>query len=225
MMIISTKKIVSLLLTSVILILTGCSLLSSSSETDRPYDSNFGSAKEWAEYWCGSCEQLDMRREDRDADDYYDYVEYYTMKDSEYGFTYTVTALYKRYGSIFNKPKADYSCYDFDKYYMQEFMRATDFSPIADKYDLSIDINDEDNSIYLPGITMWTDLELTDEEAGEILTFTYYRLEEFDQRRHFTMNEYCTSVGVQLHCAPTQDQREAGIPHNGWSRMYGYVAQ
>ena len=217
------KKLFNLLLMSVILAMTGCTLLSDITATDRPYDSCFNSAKEWAEYWCGPCEQLDMRREDCDADDYYEYIEYYTMEDSEYGFTYTVNAYYRTYGSSLNRPKADYSCYDFDKYYMQEFIRATDFSPVADKYDLSIEINDDDNGIYLPRITLETDLELTDEEAGEILTFTYYRLEEFDQRRHFTMNEYCTSVGIHLYCAPTQEQREAGIPHNGWSRTYGYV--
>ena len=217
------KKLVSWLLISVILVMTGCALSSNSSETDRPYDSNFASAKEWAEYWCGPCEQLDMRREDCDPDDYYEYVEYYTMEDSEYGFTYTVNAYYRTYGSFLNKPKAEYSCYDFDKCYMQEFMRETDYSPIVDKYDLTIDIHDDGNGLYLARITLETELELTDEDAEEILTFTYNKLEEFDQRRHFTMNKYCTSVGVHLYCAPTEEQQEAGIPHNGWLKTYGYV--
>ena len=120
------KKKISALLIAGILVITGCSFTgSNSSETDRPYDSYFKDAKEWAEFWCGPCEQIDKRKEDCDDNDYYDYIEYYTMKDYEFGFTYTVNACWKRYGSILNKPKAEYYCDDFDKPYMQEFVKAT----------------------------------------------------------------------------------------------------
>ena len=214
-----TRKIISLLLISIMFVLAGCS-----SGTDRPYDSSFGSAKEWAEYWCGPCEQTDMRKEDRGDGDYYDYAEYYTMRDLQYGFTYTVNALYRKYGSSLNKPSANYSCADFDEPYMKEFIKTADLSPVADKYQLTTDINATGEVYYVPMLEFETDLELTDEQANEILTFSYEKLEEFDQRRHFTKNENSSAVKVCLFYAPTEEQKASGIPHNSKSRTYGYTA-
>ena len=220
------KKKISALLIAGILVITGCSFTgSNSSETDRPYDSYFKDAKEWAEFWCGPCEQIDKRKEDCDDNDYYDYIEYYTMKDSEFGFTYTVNAYWKRYGSILNKPKAEYYCNDFDKPYMQEFIKATDFSPITDKYGLTVDIKDDGNGYYIATLILQTDRDLTEEEAGEIFTFVYFKLQDFDSRNHFTKNEYCTSVYIHVRSAPTEEQKELGHQFNDWSRIYGYVGE
>ena len=49
------RKITIVLLASVLFMFTACALASK----ERPYDSSFANAKEFAEYWCGPCEEIE----------------------------------------------------------------------------------------------------------------------------------------------------------------------
>ncbi len=124
------SKIISLLLASVLFIFSGCA----STSKEHPYDSSFANAKEFAEYWCGPCEEIESYTVTAgDAE-----VLIHRFTDTEFGFTYTVEERYHEYSNK-SKPVASYYCRDFDYYYLKEFLNRTDLSPVTDKYDITIE--------------------------------------------------------------------------------------
>ena len=224
------RKQVAALLTTVALALTGCSLPgTSTAETDRPYDSNFETAKDFAEYWCGPCEEVDVytvQAAGNGSD-----IEVHVLKDNEYGFEYTVNKYYAEYnGKKYNTPT--YICHDFDYYYLQEFLNATDYSELADKYDLTIELEELRPSAtegvydtYFSTINIYSDQQLTDAQLDAIFDFTYDALQEFDVRKHFTKNEYCNRVCISIYCAPTEEEAANGYVYGGDMAYYGYAAE
>ena len=76
------SKIISLLLASVLFMFTACALASK----ERPYDSSFANAKEFAEYWCGPCEEIESYTVIAGNAE----VIIHKFTDTEFGFTYTV---------------------------------------------------------------------------------------------------------------------------------------
>ena len=185
------SKIISLLLASVLFIFSGCA----STSKEHPYDSSFANAKEFAEYWCGPCEEIESYTVTAgDAE-----VLIHKFTDTEFGFTYTVEERYHEYSNKSN-PVASYYCRDFDYYYLKEFLNRTDLSPVTDKYDIS----------------------LTDAEGSEVMEFVYNALDSFDTRDHFTKDPNCTSVSYALYCAPREEEAAVGTPHHMFSGRYGY---
>ena len=80
------SKIIFVLLASVLFMFTACALASK----ERPYDSSFANAKEFAEYWCGPCEEIESYTVTAgDAE-----VLIHKFTDTEFGFTYTVEERY-----------------------------------------------------------------------------------------------------------------------------------
>lgn len=214
------SKIISLLLASVLFIFSGCA----STSKEHPYDSSFANAKEFAEYWCGPCEEIDSYTVTAgDAE-----VLIHKFTDTEFGFTYTVEERYHEYSNK-SKPVASYYCRDFDYYYLKEFLNRTDLSPVTDKYDITIEQdelietkNKDIYNIYFNGISMWTDRSLTDAEGSEVMEFVYNALDSFDTRDHFTKDPNCTSVSYALYCAPREEEAAVGTPHHMFSGRYGY---
>ena len=223
------KKALSVLLVFTMLATSGCNLLKgigSSHKGERPYGSLYDDAEDWATYWCGPCRQLDMKTVPGDPHD----IEIYTMKDKEYGFEYQVEAMYFDYATS-SRPEPSYTYGNFDYEYLKVFMEETDFSELIEKYDLTVEIEEitlsQDgefyNAFYTPTINFNTELELDEDEIQEILSFTYYALQKFDEEReHFTRNDYCKTVYFQVYCAPNERERELGRVRGGDHGIFGY---
>ena len=218
------NRIISALLISVISIFSGCSLFGGSNN-DRPYDSNFATAKEFAQYWCGSCEEVDSYTVTAGDEE----ILIHKFTDSEFGFTYTVEETSKQYANK-SKPTVSYYCRDFDYYYLKEFLARTDLSSITDQYDITIEQdeliesqNKDIYNIYIARFAMWTDRDLTDAEGSEIMQFVYNALDSFDSRDHFTKDPNCTVAFFDLYCAPREEEEAVGTPHHLFAGRYGYT--
>ena len=214
------SKIIFVLLASVLFMFTACAL----SSKERPYDSSFANAKEFAEYWCGPCEEIESYTVIAGNAE----VIIHKFTDTEFGFTYTVEERYHEYSNK-SKPVASYYCRDFDYYYLKEFLSRTDLSQVTNKYDITIEQdelietkNKDIYNIYFNGISMWTDRSLTDAEGSEVMEFVYNALDSFDTRDHFTKDPNCTSVSYALYCAPREEEAAVGTPHHMFSGRYGY---
>ena len=123
------KKVLPALFAMMLLGMAGCALAKSvgaGQKGERPYGSLYNDAKDWATYWCGPCEQIEVEVVPDEPHD----VEYYTMKDQEYGFLYQVSTRYLDY-STSRKPEPSYSYGDFDYRLLLVFLEETDFSILS----------------------------------------------------------------------------------------------
>ena len=216
-------KIITIFLASVMLLLNGCGS-KSVSVTDRPYDTNFATAKEFAEFWCGPCDATESHTLTIDDDD----ILIHKFTDSDYGFTYTVEERYTKYSNK-SKPVVSYYCRDFDYYYLKAFLDKTDLSEITDKYEITIkqdelieSKNKDIYNIYIARFSMWTEKEISDLEGNRIMETVYNALDAFDSRDHFTKDPDCTALFFELYCAPREEEAAVGTPHHIFSGRYGY---
>ena len=186
---------------------------------------DYDTAKEYAEDWCGPCKELDVVTvEGVDGDE----IEIHYMKDKEFGFTYQVEVTDRKY-STSRKPYPSYVCPDFDYHYIMAFLDEDYLSDVVQKYELTIEV-DEPREAYTEGllvaeyatIDFYTELELTQDEIDDILGTTYYGLEDFDERKHFTKNEYSHCVFFHVYCAPSERDKELGRKYGGGNGKYGF---
>lgn len=222
------KKVPLILFALMLFGLAGC-VYAKSANGDKgklPYGSLYDDAKDWATYWCGPCEQISVQVVPDEPHD----KEYYVMKDLEYGFEYQVSALYIDY-AYSSKPEPSYSYGDFDYRLLQVFLDGTDFSDLIDQYDLTVEIEEIRRGadqilydpFYSPKINFRTERELSDEEVNDILGFTYYALQKFDEPRgHFSRNEYCKTVYFYVWCAPSEKDKSLGRKYGGSHGVFGY---
>ena len=217
----SKIKKISALISASMLVFSGCFPMKSN---NRTYDSDFSSAKEYAEYWCGPCEEIDSHSFTLDGDE----ITIHTLTDSEYGFTYTVREEIKQ-NSGKRKQNVSYACEDFDYYYVKEFLNQTDLSSVTDKYDINIEINELKPGAtegyyftYVPTIKLSTKVAITDEEGNEIMQFIYDSIQSFDSRKRFTKDSRSTSVFFDLYSAPTDEDKNAGKENHSLHGKYGY---
>ena len=216
------KRLLSTLLTSSLLLFSGCSVGKFSG--DRPYDSKFATAEDFADYWCGPCEEVSSNVITTGSSE----VTIHRIKDTELDFIYTVEERSEQ-SSNRKKTYISYTCHDFDYYYLRAFLNRTDFSSITDKYDITFGIDDLiptiNEGIYYPyvaRIVINTDSLLTDNDGNEIIRFFYNALDEFDNRNHFTKDPNCTSTWIELFSAPNEEEISSGIPHHSYKVIYGY---
>ena len=225
------KKIVSVLLTLTLLASTGCSLsklAGAGQKGDNPAGGIYDDAHEWATYWCGPCKQVDMDTVPNEPHD----IELYTMKDKELGFKYQVSAMYMDYATSLT-PEPSYSYGNFDYEYMQVFLDETDFSEIVDKYDLTIELEEiefgHDGETYDPfynaTVNFNTERQLDEDEMHEILEFAYDALRDFDEREHFSRNQYCKEAYFYVWCAPSDRDRELGHKYTSDCRIFGWRSE
>lgn len=227
------KKVLSVLLIFTTLLATGCGCnilknAGNSVKGEEPYGTYYDDAKDWATYWCGPCEQLGMEIVPDDPHD----IELYTMKDSEYGFEYQVQATYADYATTFS-PEPSYSYGNFDHEYLKVFLEKTDFSRIIDQYDLTVELEEITfgkghggklyDGLYSPRINFNTDRELDEDAIKDILSTTYYALQEFDKKReHFSRNNYCKDVYFYVWCAPNEREKSLGQFKGGDHGVFGF---
>lgn len=212
------KKALCVFLSFAMIVATGCYRR----KDDMP--SGYKTAKEYAEVWCGPCKEIDsftaVEHDDGSK------VEITVLEDTEYGFTYRVEAL----NSAQHKRYWNYVSGEFDYEYVKEFLKETDYSELIDKYDLRIEQNELQPAktegmvlLYNPTIKFYSEQVLSQEAQNEILSFTYYALEEFDKtRKHFTRTYACTSVYMHIYCTPTEEEAANGKKYGGESGRYGY---
>ena len=152
------------------------------------------------------------------------------MQDKEYGFEYQVEAMYFDYATT-STPEPSYTYGNFDYEYIKVFLDETDFSDLVDKYDLTVELEEIGlsydgnlyDAFYTPTINFRTDEELDEDEINEILSYTYYALQDFDKKReHFTRNEYCKTVYFHVWCAPSEKDKSLGRVRGGDHDVFGY---
>lgn len=214
-------KIISVLLLPVLFIFSGCSLLGGT-DRDRPYDSSFDNAKEFAEYWCGPCEEVDVYTVETSYGD----VIVHKMQDTEFGFVYSVEERVEEYTT---GVYSNYSTNDFSYYYLQTYLECSDLEDIVNEYSLTVDIGEIQESateslpgLYLPSVKIYTDLLLTDMECDLILDTFVGAFESFDVRGAFTREYDNAVVYFHLYSAPTSEERQNGYYHHSDNRTYGY---
>ena len=214
-------KTVPVLSLSLLFVFAGCGT-SDRFHGDRPYDSYFDTAEKFAEYWCGPCEEVDVYTVETPYGD----VIVHKLKDTEFGFVYSVEERVEEYSS------GDYSSYttvDFSYYYLQTYLECADLDDIIDEYSLTVDIGEIRASategltgLYLPGVDIYTDLLLSESECDLILDSFVDEFESFDVRGDFT-REYDNAVLIfHLYSAPTAEESQNGFYHHSDDRTYGY---
>lgn len=214
-------KTILICFVSVLLVITGCGS-SDRFHGDRPYDSYFDTAKEFAEYWCGPCEEVDEYTVETSYGD----VIIHKMQDTEFGFVYSVEERVEEYTT---GVYSDYSTNDFSYYYLQTYLECADLENIIDEYSLTVDIDEISESategltgFYMPGVDIYTDLLLSDSECDLILDSFVDEFEAFDVRGNFTREYDNAVVFFHLYSAPTAEEQQNGYYHHSEDRTYGY---
>ena len=128
----------------------------------------YKSAAEYCKYWYGAqCYEIDSFRTDSSDSTVH------KIRDDEFGFEYYV---FEADGYYFSS--------DFEYYYIEEFLKRTDFYYLIGKYDLKIMQKSEDKTLSSRTIIIENDRELTDEESGQILSDVKEKLAQFDSKRN-----------------------------------------
>lgn len=217
------RKNVFAIVISAGLLLAGCGTVGSRANTD-PYDSDFKDAHEFAEYWCGPCEEVDS----------YEVGDYtiHEMKDDELGFVYEVEEVYLERGEDTGLFDVSYSASQFGYYYLQRFIEEADMGDTLDKYGITLDCGELSyyktmDVAYYGGakLNVSTEMTLTDEEADEIMASVKAELADFDERGYFTKSANTNSpeVYIVIWSAPWEQDTANGSNYHTWTEMYGYT--
>ena len=208
------NRLLTLFVASAVL-LTGCG-------SSRKYDSDFADACEFAEYWCGPCEEVDVYTVDTPAGE----VIVHKLRDTEFGFVYTVEETVKEYSTGLY---ASYNAPDFSYYYLQTFLEHADLDDIISEYSLTVELAELQESateglpgFFLPSIDIYTDLSLSEYENDLILETFVDELEDFDVRGDYTRENDNALVFFELHSAPSAEESENGFYYHTDNRIYGY---
>jgi hypothetical protein len=219
------KKNITAMIIAAGLILTGCGIRLSNSQADKdPFDSDFKDAHEFAEYWCGPCEEVGS----------YEVGEYtiHEMKDDEFGFVYEVEEVYLERGEDTGLFDVSYSASQFGYYYLQRFIEETDLDDNLAKYGITLDCGELSyyktmDVAYYGGakLNVSTEMTLTDEEAAEIMASVKAELADFDERGYFTKSANTNSpeVYIVIWSAPWEQDTANGSNYHTWTEMYGYT--
>ena len=214
-------KTILICFVSVLLVITGCGS-SDRFHGDRPYDSYFDTAKEFAEYWCGPCEEVDEYIVETSYGD----VIVHKMQDTEFGFVYSVEERVEEYTT---GVYSNYSTNDFSYYYLQTFLEQADLDDIISEYSLTVELAELQESateglpgFFQPSIDIYTDLTLTEYENDLILETFVDALEDFDVRGDYTREDDNALVFFELHSAPSAEESENGFYYHTDNRIYGY---
>ena len=219
------KKNITAMIIAAGLILTGCGIRLGSSQADKdPFDSDFKDAQEFAEYWCGPCEEVDS----------YEVGDYtiHEMKDDEFGFVYEVEEVYLERGEDTGLFDVSYSASQFGYYYLQRFIEEADLGDTLDKYGITLDCGELSyyktmDVAYYSGAKLYvtTEMTLTDEEAAEIMASVKAELADFDERGYFTKSANTNSpeVYIVIWSAPWEQDTANGSNYHTWTEMYGYT--
>ena len=150
----------------------------------RSLSDSYKSAEDYCNYWYGPCTEIDS------FENSYGKI-VHEMKDEELGFKYTVEESDGGY----------YFYHDFEYYYINEFLKRTDFN-------LKIEQEDMDKLRVSPRIKISTDRELTDEESRRILSDVMGKLSQFDSERNvFNKPGDNKSVGLSVWSAPWEKEK------------------
>ena len=219
------RKNITAMIIAAGLIFTGCGIRLGSSQTDKdPFDSDFKDAHEFAEYWCGPCEEVDSYEVGDDI--------IHEMEDDEWGFVYFVEERYVERGGDSGIYDVSYSASQFAYYYLQTFMEEADLDDIKDKYGITLDCGElsyykETDIAYYGGAKLYvtTEMTLTDEEAAEIMASVKAELADFDERGYFTKSANTNSpeVYIVIWSAPWEQDTANGSNYHTWTEMYGYT--
>ena len=200
------KKLLTLFVVSAVLI-SGCG-------KSRKYDSEFADACEFASYWCGPCEEVEVYTVDTPAGE----VIVHKLQDTEFGFVYTV-----------EETVHEYTTHDFSYYYLQTFLEQADLDDIISEYSLTVELAELQESateglpgFFQPSIDIYTDLTLTEYENDLILETFVDALEDFDVRGDYTREDDNALVFFELHSAPSAEESENGFYYHTDNRIYGY---
>lgn len=219
------RKNITAMIIAAGLILTGCGIRLSNSQADKdPFDSDFKDAHEFAEYWCGPCEEVGS----------YEVGDYtiHEMKDDEFGFVYEVEEVYLERGEDTGLFDVSYSASQFGYYYLQRFIEEADMGDTLDKYGITLDCGELSyyktmDVAYYGGakLNVSTEMTLTDEEADEIMSDVMGALAEFDERGFFTKSANTNSpeVWICIWSSPWDKDTDNGVLYHTWTAMYGYT--
>ena len=157
----------------------------------RSLSDSYKSAEDYCNYWYGPCTEIDSYENS--------YVKIvHEMKDEELGFKYTVEESDGGY----------YFYHDFEYYYINEFLKRTDFKDLISEFNLKIEQEDMDRLRVSPRIKISTDRELTDEESRRILSDVMGKLSQFDSERNvFNKPGDNKSVGLSVWSAPWEKEK------------------
>ena len=155
----------------------------------------FKSAAEYCKYWYGAqCYEIDSFRTDSSDSTVH------KMRDDEFGFEYYV---FEAEGYYFTS--------DFEYYYIEEFLKRTDFYYMIGKYGLKIMQKSEDKTLSSRTILIETERELTDEESGQILSDVKEKLAQFDSKRNvFNKTADNKVVDLIVWSAPWEKDKAEG---------------
>ncbi|MBR3081339.1 MAG: hypothetical protein IKH06_00635 [Clostridiales bacterium] len=157
----------------------------------RSLSDSYKSAEDYCNYWYGPCTEIDSYE-----NSYGKIV--HEMKDEELGFKYTVEESDGGY----------YFYHDFEYYYINEFLKRTDFKDLISEFNLKIEQEDMDRLRVSPRIKISTDRELTDEESRRILSDVMGKLSQFDSERNvFNKPGDNKSVGLSVWSAPWEKEK------------------
>lgn len=217
------RKNITAIVISAALLMTGCGIRLSSSNRD-PYDSDFKDAHEFAEYWCGPCEEVGS----------YEVGDHtiHQMKDDELGFIYEVEEVYLERGGDSGIFDVSYSASQFGYYYLQAFIEEADLGDTGDKYGITLECGElayykTTGVAYYSGAHLYvrTEETLTDEEADKIMSDVMGELAAFDDRGYFTKSDNTNSpeVFIVIWSAPWEIDTEIGAYYHTWENTYGYT--
>lgn len=157
----------------------------------RSLSDSYKSAEEYCNYWYGPCTEIDSYENDSGKIAH-------KMRDEGLGFEYTVEESDGGY----------YFFHDFEYYYINEFLKRTDFKDLISEFDLRIEQEDMDRLRVSPRIKISTDRELTDEESRRILSDIMGELSLFDSERNvFNKPGDNKSVGLSVWSAPWEKEK------------------
>jgi len=167
---------------------------------DKRYSSSFDDAHDFAEYWCGPCEEVDTYTPE-------DGLTIHKMKDKEYSFTYYVSEIESSQTAY---SYTSYNIEDFGYYYLLEFLDKAELSGLIDEYDLTIKVdepyrpNKERPELcnYTPELIISTDRTLSGDDNKKIATALLDELKRFDSGREvFTKENDNTYVNIEIRSA------------------------
>lgn len=224
------KKFLAIVITISTLALTGCSLgwlaqggSSNGEKGIKPYGSIYDDAEDYANWWCGPCEEVNMKTVPNEPYD----IELHYMQDKEFGFTYQVSATYQDYSTSI-KPEPTYDSSEFEYLYLKTFLETADLKDITERFGLVFEQDEPGTSgakfmYYVPSFDIDTEQVLDDSEFDEIMSKVYTELEKFDAKReHYTRSDYCHGVHYTLFAGPSEEYRANGKFHNSARGYYGY---
>lgn len=166
----------------------------------------FKSAAEYCKYWYGAqCYEIDSFKTDSSDSTIH------KMRDDEFGFEYYV---FEAEGYYFTS--------DFEYYYIEEFLKRTDFYYMIGKYGLKIMQKSEDKTLSSRTILIETDRELTDEESGQILSDVKEKLAQFDSKRNvFSKTADNKVVDLIVWSAPWEKDKAEGHSFHVVKAVFG----